>query len=409
MMQRRTFLRGTAGIAGTLVPLSYRNLLAAAAEEATAQSAAPDEKRRREWLERWERNITSNARSRYCDNQTGEELGWLVSPFLDGFYYGYKATGNPKWVELFVDWTAACINRAVKEPDGFPGWPKGDGGGNESKEFTADSLLGEAMLLRPIALMTGEIRENPKLAARWGAQAEGYIELTEKIFQKWESRDCWREVKEGGLWVVPSWGIDLQTGDWSAGYKEKKTTGFSNPANKENRIALWMLALFDVTQKPIYRQRATSWFQLMKSRMKTRPGAKYLVWNYWDPAGPWDYKWNWSPKHWVGVHPNGRYYASDVEGIVSAFEHGLVFTKADIDQLIATNRDFMWNRAVAGAKFQRIDGEQPDPRWADSPGVLWAALAPYDAALEKVFVANHDPASWEGLFMTPRFLAGQKI
>ena len=56
---------------------------------------------------------------------------------------------------------------------------------------------------------------------------------------------------------------------------------------------------------------------------------------------------------------------------MTAFEHGLVFTRADIDHLIATNRDFMWNHKVKGAKFQRIDGESPDPRWRNSPGVLW--------------------------------------
>jgi hypothetical protein len=372
-------------------------------------SAGPNGALRRDWLERWQKNILANARSRYCDSQTGEELGWLVSPFLDGYYYGYKATRDPQWVERFVDWTDACLKRAVNEPDGFPGWPKGDGGGNESKEFTADSLLGEAMLLRPVALMASEIRKTPELEANWGTQAQAYLDFSEKIFQKWDSRDCWREVKDGGLWVVPGWGIGLQSGGWSAGYAERKTGGFSNPLNKESRIALWMLALFDATQGPIYRERAAKWFQLMKSRMKTRVWGKYFVWNYWEPAGPWDYKPDGSPKHWVGVHPNGRYYASDVEGIVSAFEHGLVFTKADIGQLIATNRDFMWNQTVAGAKFQRIDGGRPDPRWETTPGVLWTALVPYDPALKEAFIANHDPSDWGGLVTTPWFLAGQKL
>jgi hypothetical protein len=102
----------------------------------------------------------------------------------------------------------------------------------------------------------------------------------------------------------------------------------------------------------------------MKSRLKLREDGKDFVGNYWEPAGPWDYKADGSPKHWVGVHPNGGYYGIDVEGIVSAFEHGLVFKKPDIDRLIATNRDFMWNRQLSGARFQRIDGGQPDPRWS---------------------------------------------
>jgi hypothetical protein len=105
------------------------------------------------------------------------------------------------------------------------------------------------------------------------------------------------------------------------------------------------------------------------------------------------------------VHPNGGYYAIDVEGIVAAFEHGLVFTRDDLQRLIATNRDFMWNQQIKGARFQRIDGGEPDARWKDSPGVLWTALVPHDETLRKVFLENHHPASWGGLAVTPWFLA----
>src|SRR5258708_39194331 len=112
----------------------------------------------------------------------------------------------------------------------------------------------------------------------------------------------------------------------------------------------------------------------MHSGMKRGGDSSDYVWNYWDPAGPWDYKPDGTTKHWVGVHPNGGYYGIDVDGIVTAYEHGLVLTRAEIDRLIATNRDFMWNHQITGAKFRRIDGGEPDPRWKDSPGVLWEAL-----------------------------------
>ena len=410
-MKRRTFLKQVAFTTTTVAAsLSPDTLLAA--EPPRPAGASPtltlDNALRNDWLGRWDKNITRDARNRYCDKEMGEELGWLVSPFLNGFYYGYRATHDPKWVEALVDWMDSCLKRRVTEPDGFPGWPKGDGGGDASKEYSADSLLGEAMMLRPVVLMAEEIRKAPALAAKWGDKAQSYLKLAEEVFQKWDSRDCWREVKAGGLWVVPGYGVDRQTGKWSAGYAQRKTTGFSNPANKQNFIACWMLALHDVTRKPLYRERAGKWFQLMKSRMRTREGGKYSVWNYWDPAGPWDYKADGSPSHWVGVHPNGGYYAIDVEGIVAAFEHGLVFTREDVDRLVATNRDFMWNQQVAGARFQRIDGGQPDPRWKNSPGVLWTALVPYDATLRQVFLANHNPASWGGLVTTPWFLSLNK-
>src|SRR5262249_51344560 len=151
-----------------------------------------------------------------------------------------------------------------KEPDGYLGWPKGDGGGGDVKEYTADSLVGEAMLLRPVVVMATQVRRSPALFPQWQSWAQSALDFAEQNFKKWESRGCWREVKEGGLWVVPGWGIDRNTGGWSEGYKDRLNTGFSNPANKQNQIARWMLALFDATQNPIYRERAEKWFQLMK-------------------------------------------------------------------------------------------------------------------------------------------------
>ncbi len=400
-MKRRRFVQGCLAASASCA-MSVRPILAAAEAVGTPWI---DPATAKDWLARWERRIQDDARDRACDKEMGEELGWLVSPFLNGFYYGQLATGDSKWVELFVDWSDSCIRRAVREPDGFLGWPKGDGGGGDSKEYAADSLLGEAMMLRAMVLMAGHIKKTPALAAKWGGKAAEYLKLAEDVFQKWDSRGCWREVKDGGLWVVPAFGVEAQTGQWSAGYAQRQTTGFSNPDNKQNHIARWLLALHDATGKPIYRARAESWFRLMKTRMQTRDGGKYSVWNYWEPAGPWDYKPDSSPRHWVGVHPNGGYYEIDVEGIVDAFEHGLAFTKDDIARLVATNRDFMWNQQMEGAKFQRIDGEPADPRWKGSPGLLWTGLLPQDATLRRIFVANHNPAGWGGIGATPWFLS----
>src|SRR6266536_5909017 len=57
-----------------------------------------DEAKLEDWRSNWEKHILLEARNRYCDRETGEEIGWLISPFLSGFYYGYMATGDTKWV-----------------------------------------------------------------------------------------------------------------------------------------------------------------------------------------------------------------------------------------------------------------------------------------------------------------------
>jgi hypothetical protein len=351
----------------------------------------------RDWLDRWEKEILSSSNNRYCDREMGEELGWLVSPFLNGFYYGYRATGDLAWLERLADWTRSWTRRAIPEPDGFAGWPKGGSGGQvEENLFTA-------------LLAARDILDDPALKEKFGGPAQSWLKLAESTFDKWFARDCWREVKEGGVWVVPDFGFDRQTGRWTENYARRASGGFTNPDNKQNLIALWLLALHDATGKPVYRAHAEKWWRVMKSRLRTREEGKYFVWNYWEPAGPWDFKADGSPRHWTGVHPNGGYCQIDVEAMVAAFEHGLVFTRADLDKLIATNRDFMWNQQVQGAKFQRIDGGPPDPRWKDTPGCIWTALVPYDPTLRKIFLAGHQPASWGGLSLTPWFLARSRV
>lgn len=334
----------------------------------------------------------------------GEEIGWLISPYLRGFYYGYMATRDPFWVNLLQDWADSWLRRGVREPDGFMGWPKMGSGHILSQGYFSDSLLGEAMGLYPLVLMAGEVEKTPELQKRFGKHAKAWRTLSEQMFEKWVARGCWRTIADGGLWVEPQFGIDA-TGKWTSGYGKRHTEGFSHPANKQNLIALWILALHTLTGKPIYHETAERWWWLMRSRMKPREGGKYFVWNYWEPAGSWDYVGLGIPAHWIGVHPNGGYYGIDVEGIVAAYENGLVFTRDDIERLVSTNRDFMWNKHLQSAAFQRIDGGPVDARWANTPGILWTALVPHDGTLRKIFVANNKPGSWGGMWITPWFFA----
>ena len=183
----------------------------------------------------------------------------------------------------------------------------------------------------PWCLLSGEILKDPALKAKFGPQAEKYLRLADQVYEKWDRRGAWRETKDGGIIpVVLPFGIDAQTGKWTNGYEQRNAPGkgFSHPNNKANHVARWLLAMSDVTGKPVYRERAEKWFQVMKSRMKLKPNGTYEIWNYWEPAGPWDYKPDGSPKHWVGVHPNPGYYQIDVTGIVDAHRHGLVFTRS---------------------------------------------------------------------------------
>ena len=80
------------------------------------------------------------------------------------------------------------------------------------------------------------------------------------------------------------------------------------------------------------------------------------------------------------MHPNAGYYEIDTNCIVNAYEHGVVFTRGDIDKLIAT-----------ALKEKRY----------------WSALAPYDPTIQQQFESSLKPDSWGGLTLTPWYLSLQ--
>jgi hypothetical protein len=371
--------------------------------DATIPVAPMDLALARDWLARWNKSILAEMHNRFCDKEMGEEIGWKVSPLINGFYYGYMVTGDTTWIDRLIDWTDAVINRAVQEPDGYLGWPKvfTATGPPPAPAFNTDIELGDAMFFRPIVLMAGQINATPALKARYGNKAQSYLAFSEKMFQKWDARGAWRETSIGGLWVQPQFAFDQGNNKFSDDYQRRGIDGFSLPDNKQNAIADWLLAMSDVTGDPIYRQRAEKWFQVMKSRMRTGTVDRFVVWDYWDVGGPWDIGADGKPRLWIGVHPNGTYYAIDVQSIVNAFEHNIVFTQSDIEKLIATNRDFMWDAKLKPAGFRAISGNPAN----GAHGVIWSALTPYDSTLRTIFEANYSPASWAGLTETPWYIA----
>jgi hypothetical protein len=325
-----------------------------------------DPAKEKSWLALWDKAITFEAtHRRECDRLMGERIAWGITPIVDGFYYGYMATKNTKYVDMLVDWADSLIKRAVKEPDGYVGWPAKEAAGtwvDDLDRYDADSMLAEAMVFRPIVLMAGQMMKDPSLKEKYGAKGESYLRLAEQLYAKWIERGGWRETGDGGLIsVVMPYGLDPTHRKWmDFDTRNAPGHGASHPDNKANQVAQWMLAMWDVTGKPEYRDHAERWFKVQKSRMKPKSDGTYEIWNYWQPAGPWDYKPDGSPKHWVGVHPNGGYYDDDMSGIVAAYEHDLVFTREDIARLVAT----------AKTSWQENDPSYPPPGFQPIAGML---------------------------------------
>ena len=321
-----------------------------------------------EWLYLWDQNIDGPGGEYQWEVQfaiphyaasgnASENLDWQIAPVLTGLYYGYMATGDTKYVDEMVTCVDEIINLAVTEPDGYPGWPAPDPDNQApgtSATYNADSILGEAAIFRPIVLLACQMTTNPALQAKYGAKGQSYIQLAEQIYAKWVSRGGWRDTANGGMIpVVLPYGMDPTNTYWiDYDTRNNPGNGFSHPENKANEVALWMLAMWDVTGNPEYKTRAAKWFTLLKSRMTLNGDGTYAIWNYWQPAGPWDYYADGSAKLWIGVHPNNGYYQIDTQAIVAAYEHGVVFTAADITALIKTAKTSWTGSAWPGVATQ---------------------------------------------------------
>ena len=321
----------------------------------------------------------------------GENIDWQLAPVLTGFYYGYMASSDPHYVDLMVTCVDALISLETIEPDGYPGWPASAPAGTSTDDldwYYADSFLGDAAAFRPIVPMARQMITNPALKAAYGAKGQTYLALAETLYRKWVSRGGWRDTiprtPGGMISVVLPEGMDPATGyktwitnpssDWPDSPGQNSYTsaneygptwiaqginnGMSHPTNKNDEVALWLLAMWDATGNPEYQLRASKWFTYLKNYRMTLEdectsgldGAGDLIWNYWEPAGSWDFVANqaqndlygdWGiggTKTWDGLHPNNGYYWIDTQCIVAAFEHGVVFNESDITTWSMTPR-----------------------------------------------------------------------
>jgi len=72
----------------------------------------------------------------------------------------------------------------VVEPDGYLGWPKLGASGTDIDNLDrlyADSLLGEAMVLRPVVQAAAVILRNPALASRHTGEAREYLRIARAV------------------------------------------------------------------------------------------------------------------------------------------------------------------------------------------------------------------------------------
>ncbi|MSR82726.1 MAG: hypothetical protein EXS58_07335 [Candidatus Latescibacteria bacterium] len=149
---------------------------------------------------------------------------------------------------------------------------------------------------------------------------------------------------EGGAYV--SWDQYLEPGKLEAWKKlDADKSTLSLPYNKQMDMGLIALRLYRLTGEEKFRERAWRIFCQFKSRLQYFDN--HYVWNYWEPQGLWDLDEAGQVRHWVNVHPHRNYQAREVAFIAEAYHTGIVFDQMDLERILRTNLEVMWNGNAA--------------------------------------------------------------
>lgn len=155
----------------------------------------------------------------------------------------------------------------------------------------------------------------------------------------------------------------------------------------------------------MYRDRAVKIFLTAKSHFQFFDN--HYCWNYFDPLYPGDVDLEKkTTRHGVWVHPwRSGYQAGEVEKIVDAYHHGIVFDEQDIKRIINTNLQVMWNKDKKNPKFFNSNGLGADgdtsglagfqQAYGESNaikngGELWTGLLDFDQRIRDLYELRFD-------------------
>jgi len=145
-----------------------------------------------------------------------------------------------------------------------------------------------------------------------------------------------------------------------------------------------MLHLYYLTGEVSYKERAEKIYNRIKAGMNRFDGG--YTWNYWEPTSAKDIldrgNGRYDLTHWVGTHPYRDYQLGEVSKIIFAYDFGVTFTEEDIERLVHTNLQFIWNGELKpNAQWANSDSKLPGytqarpseayPTWA---GTIWQPL-----------------------------------
>jgi hypothetical protein len=228
-----------------------------------------------------------------------------------------------------------------------------------------------------------------------------YVQEAQREFvEKWDKRNCWVDDGEFGTYIefnkflkkdnLKQWIVD----------DSADRVGISHPFNKQMDAGQVFLRLYRVTGDKIYRDRAVKIFLTAKSHFQYF--NNHYCWNYFEPLYPGDVDLEKKKtRHGVWVHMwRSGYQAGEVEKIVDAYHHGIVFDEQDIKRIINTNLEVMWNKDKKNPRFFNSNGLGADGDTAGlagfqqaygesnaikNGGELWTGLLDFDQQIRDLY------------------------
>jgi len=311
-----------------------------------------------------------------------ERVGSQIAPMLECFVWGYQYSGEAAWLGKFADLMTALEKALVTDPDGNVGWysaPDTRKFGEPWPPTWPDAQLvaawqqAEARVTAACVDFALAVRRDGELGQKFGQKADHWIELCEtKLPPKW--KDYYIDLtEERAVYTWPTRVFKRGTKEWKpypTAPKEGEDVTLPHPAISE--IARAYLKLWQLKGTDEHRLRAAKLLRWQKSCLRPGRNDSYW-WNYWDPAGDWDFRPEGGLAFGMYLSPEPRDAARDLEAFVEAYHTGTVIDETDIKRLVNTQAKVM------------LGGSEMTPSWknqrGEGRGMLWPQLAEFDQQL----------------------------
>lgn len=329
---------------------------------------------------------------------TGEGFCWQARSGMSQFVENYKMTKNTEWLDAGIKYYDFLVGRMFTDPDGYRGWI---GPYDYDRRYWIDALVGDGLLLSGMLEFCELVTEDKGLKDKYGTKADTYVRLAKRDFvEKWDKRGCFYDDDPYGSYIFPV--NFLKPGNLSEWVyaPDASRAGVSLPFNQQMDLAEVCILLSRITGEEFYWDRAEKIFLTFKSHFQFFDD--HYCWSYWDPLTPGDVdlKRN-DTRHWVGVHEwRSGYQASEVVKIVKAYHYGIVFDETDIQRIINTNLNVMWNKDKENPVFINSNGKGSEhdttgmasfrKAWGHSnafknAGELWTPLLDFSQTVRDIY------------------------